>query len=142
MKWKIEDELRKRGHTLLQTEGISMEPVLHPRKSSVILETPQRALRKNDVVAYRKSDGQYILHRIVKVNKKDYIIRGDNCVEKEVVPKECVIGLMTGFFPDESDRFVSCEDQTYRRYVATLPLRYGLRRIRFSAARFVKKLLN
>lgn len=138
----IEEELRERGRILLQTEGVSMKPMLQPRKSSIVVEPKRGKLKKNDVVIFKRPDGSYVLHRVVKVHAGQYMIRGDNCVENELVPEEWVIGRLTGFFPDESARFVSCGNRLYKGYVALLPVRYLLKKIRAFAARRVKKLLR
>ncbi len=46
---------------------------------------------------------------------------------------------MTGFYPDEGEKFVSCEDEEYRRYLRTLGVRYGARRIKAALGRIRRK---
>lgn len=126
----IEQELEKQEYVLLQTTGISMEPLLHNRKSSVVIKKALQRLKKYDVVLFRRNNGEYVLHRIVEVRDKDYLICGDNGIYKEPVRREQIIGIMAGFYPDESERYISCTDQVYRRYLRTLRIRYGIRWIK------------
>ncbi|WP_251208936.1 S24/S26 family peptidase [Acetatifactor aquisgranensis] len=120
----IEQELDEQGHSLFQTVGDSMEPLLHNRKSTVVIEKVSGTLKKYDVALYRRPGGEYVLHRVLKVRSSDYLICGDNRTYREPVPKEWILGVMTGFYPDESSLLISCEDQEYRRYLQTLGRRY------------------
>lgn len=135
----IEEVLKAQGRILLQTTGISMEPLLHDRKSTVVIEQAAGELKKYDVALFSRPSGEYVLHRIVKVRDKDYLICGDNGLYKEPVLKENVLGVMTGFYPDEGEKFVSCEDEEYRRYLRTLGVRYGARRIKAALRRIRRK---
>lgn len=67
------EALLKEGAELpLVISGGSMLPFLAPGRDSVLLKTPDRALRRGDIVFYRRKDGSYILHRLLRV-------RGDRC---------------------------------------------------------------
>ena len=103
----IEQELALHGHTVVQTVGVSMEPLLHGRKSSVVLAAKQGPLQVRDVVLYRRPAGEYVLHRVVKVLDGAYLIRGDNCIGSETVPAAQVLGVMAGYFAAEGDRYSS-----------------------------------
>lgn len=113
----IEQELERQGHCFFQTVGDSMEPLLHNRKSTVVIEKSMGMLRKYDVALYRRPTGEYVLHRIVKVKKGCYLICGDNRIYKEPVPKGWVLGVMTGFYPDESGRYISNSAPEYCEYM-------------------------
>lgn len=127
----IEQELESHGHGIFQTVGDSMEPILHNRYSSVVIEKVREPLELYDVVLFRRPPGivktqpagAYVLHRIVKVREKDYLICGDNRSYREAVPPDWIIGVMTGFFNGEY--FVDCAaNEAYQRYVRSLPYRY------------------
>lgn len=136
----IEKSLREQERILLQTTGISMEPLLHNRKSTVVIERVSGTLKKYDVALFRRPSGEYVLHRVWKVRKRDYLICGDNGIYMEPVFKEAVMGVMTGFYPDEGEEFISCEDGRYRRYLRTLGVRYGVRWVRAMIGRVRRKL--
>lgn len=140
-----EREIEERGFCIIKTVGISMEPLLHNRYSSVVLKKIQEPLKANDVVLFVRSgkngaeDNNYVLHRIIKIHKNSYIIRGDNCIENEVVDREQIIGIMTGFF--NGDDYVECSsDLQYQKYMKTLGRRYLRRLCRAYAGRAVRKL--
>lgn len=136
----IEQELREHGQVLIQATGISMEPLLHPRKSSMLMKKPVEPLKVNDVVLFLRPNGDYVLHRIVKVLGDKYVIRGDNALQNEPVHEKQILGVMVGFFADESDKFTECDDPKYLRYVSTVPLRYFYRRTRAFCGRVIRKL--
>lgn len=121
----IEEELALHGRGFFQTVGDSMEPLLHNRKSTVIIEKKMAPLKKYDIALYRRPTGEYVLHRVVRVLQGEYLIRGDNRIFREKVPEEWVIGVMTGYFADECNRYISCEDESYRKYTRTLVWRYA-----------------
>lgn len=62
----------------LYPKGESMLPTIKETEDSVILVKPEE-LNKYDVVLYRRDDGKYVLHRIVRVNKDNsFDMCGDN----------------------------------------------------------------
>lgn len=105
------------GNTLLKTVvGISMEPLLHARTSIVKIEKPKSDLNVNDVVLFMRPNGDYVLHRIVKVRESDYLICGDNQIWYEIVPKDMIVGIMIEYSPDGAE-FYSIESPEYLSYV-------------------------
>lgn len=137
----IEEELEKRDYLLLQTTGISMEPLLHNRKSSTVIRKAPPVLKKYDVVLFKRPiTEEYVLHRVMKVRQRDYLICGDNGLYMELVAPERILGIMTGYYPDEGSEFISCEDRRYRKYLRTLKLRYAIRMGRTLAGRVRKAL--
>lgn len=138
----IEQELEEQGRALIQTVGVSMEPLLHNRKSTVVIERAPEKLRKYDTVLYKRPGGEYVLHRVIKVREKDYLICGDNGLEREPVPRERIIGIMTGFYPDTDDLFVSIGDKKYRKYVRTWGRCYVIRWMKALPGRIHRKLIR
>ncbi len=66
--------------------GTSMVPFLHPGDMAY-LSLPDSALKKGDIVLFTRPDGQYVLHRIVKVGRDgSFLMLGDAQVTKEPVP--------------------------------------------------------
>ena len=63
--------------------GSSMTPFLH-HGDTVYLQRPDGKLKKGDIVLYTRPSGQYILHRIVKVNADgSFIMLGDAQTDRE-----------------------------------------------------------
>lgn len=139
MNTTIEQELETHGRGYFQTVGDSMEPILHNRFSTVVIEKPDRPLKVNDVVLFRRPNGAYVLHRIVKVRDKDFLICGDNRIYREPVPKAWVLGLMNGYFNGET--YVDCgTDRAYLAYVKGLQRKFFLRWLRALPGRAAGKL--
>ncbi len=77
--------------------GTSMRPMLEGGRDQVILSPLPEKLKKYDLPLYQRDNGQYVLHRIVKVGKT-YTCIGDNqyTYEPGVRPDQ-MIALATGF---------------------------------------------
>ena len=137
----VEEDLINNGETVIQTTGISMEPMLHNRKSTVILKKADGQIKKYDVVLFKRRD-ELVLHRVVKIEDDAYFIRGDNCVATDEAQRKEIIGVMTGYFPDESEKFISCDDLEYKKYVRTVYFRYLPKRIKYYAGRIFELVLG
>lgn len=140
----IAEQLLRDGYVLTQSMGVSMRPMLTQQTEQLLIQTPKDKLKRNDVVLYRRRNGQYVLHRIVRVRGDRYGIRGDNCYGKpENVSSRQVIGILKGFYRGE--KFIDCrENKGYRIYVllwrATYPLRLAYHRCRELLCGVVRKL--
>lgn len=79
------------GTVRLTVTGQSMLPTLVEKRDSVILTKPDK-LKKNDIILYQRSNGAYVLHRIVKVKKDHYHLCGDNqmAVEFPIYPDQII----------------------------------------------------
>ena len=117
----IEQELNTTGRILRTTIGTSMEPMLKERQNIVVLEKAENILKKYDIALYRRPNGQYVLHRVLKVRKNDYIICGDNLWKKEIVPHKWVLAYATGYY--KNGRLISLDNEKYQKYIKTLCIR-------------------
>ena len=139
------DEQLEYGEALLPVTGNSMWPMLSGGRDLVRLARLERPVRPGDVALYRRSDGSYILHRVIRV-KGGCVCCGDNQWERETVSKERMLAYVTAFCRKgrwrETERSLA-----YRLYVrlwvGTFPLRrpllkllYLLRRVR--SGRFLR----
>ena len=134
MRSAIMEELDKNGVTVCTTKGDSMEPLLANRRDIVTIRKtkPGERLKKYDVVLFERPNGENVMHRIVDVLDDGYLILGDNCINKEYVKEEAVIGIMTGLI--RNNKTIKVTDRGYRFYsklwYALYPLRRPLMRIR------------
>ena len=116
MKMTFEEVLEREGRLVYTNVGISMLPLLRQGKDLFVVEKrgPER-LRAGDVVLYRRPPNQYVLHRIVKVRERDYVILGDNCVNREFgITDEDILGVLTGFVREGKHHTVT--EKGYRLY--------------------------
>jgi len=94
--------------------GISMLPMLRQGIDTVTLSPPPERLKKYDLPLYRRDDGKYILHRIVRVGEA-YTCMGDNQFLPEPgIRQDQILALVTGF--SRGDREHSVEEPAYRLY--------------------------
>lgn len=114
----IEQLIEEYGEFVRPISGISMLPLLRQDKDAVRLIKPEQELSAGDVPLYKRPGGQYVLHRIAKINKRSYIIRGDNCVAFEKVPKKWVVAVANGFYID--GELILTDNAEYREYVKSV----------------------
>lgn len=96
----FEEELKEKGVLVYTNVGTSMRPLIRQGKDVMIISSLDklgRNLKKMDVPLYKRESGQYVLHRIIKVTKDGYVIRGDNTYSNEYgVTDHQIIGVLTG----------------------------------------------
>lgn len=107
------------------TVGDSMEPLLHDRSTRVVIRRADRPLRPGELPLYRRPNGQFIMHRIIRADADHYYTRGDNRAGLETVPKAWVLGVVTEIY--RGDRHFAVTHPAYRAYVAVWGLLYPLR---------------
>ena len=140
MSVKFEELLARDGYLVYKTRGVSMEPMLRQNRDLVIIRMPACRLHKYDVALYRRGRN-YVLHRVIGVEKDHYLIRGDNTYSVETVPDEAVIGVLTSF--KRKGKEISMENRFYRFYVrfwnAIYPVRALYARFRRVAVRAARR---
>lgn len=109
--------MEKYGKLVYKNIGASMMPLIRQKRDLMVIEKkPPCRCRKYDAVLYKRRDGKYILHRILKVRENDYVICGDNCIHREYgITDEQILGVMTAVVRDKKTIFVS--DKKYLIYV-------------------------
>lgn len=76
-------KLIQEGHTVtLPLRGFSMRPFLEDQRDKAVLSQPSR-LQKGDVVLAELSSGNYVLHRIIKIEDTHITLRGDGNLSNE-----------------------------------------------------------
>lgn len=101
-------------------KGTSMLPLIRQGVDKVVLKKFEAPLKKYDIPLYRRADGSFILHRVVKVDKdKTYIMSGDNqtALERGVTDDQ-ILGVVSGVY--RGDKFISCKSFSYRIYCRAL----------------------
>lgn len=116
----IMKELFSQGKTVtLTARGSSMRPLLRDGVDSVVLKglANGEELRRLDVPLYRREDGKYVLHRIVKVNPDGFDMCGDGQVAVEKgIPKENIEAIAEAFII--KGKYVPVSSKKYRLYSA------------------------
>ena len=96
---EMEKQLNGGLKVTFTVNGTSMQPMIINGKDTVVLKKPDGPLKKYDLPFYRRDDGQFVLHRIVKVqNDGKYTCRGDNqTVNEPDVRDDQIIGVTESF---------------------------------------------
>ena len=112
----FEEQLAQTGKLIYTNKGDSMMPLIKQDRDLLVIKPVNGRLKKYDVPLYRRDSGQYVLHRILKVRKDDYVICGDNRWSKEYgISDRHIIGVLTAVVRD--GRVVSFESWKYKLYV-------------------------
>ena len=116
MKSSFEEILEKDGVLFYTNVGDSMNPLIVQGRDALIIEKVKGRLNKYDIPLYKRSNGQYVLHRILKVRKDDYVICGDNRYAKEYgITDKDIIGVLTKIVRDGKE--IKLEGFKYRLYL-------------------------
>lgn len=112
----FEEELRRSGKLVYTNVGCSMLPLLRQGKDLMVISPrPAERLKRYDAVLYKRGD-KYILHRILKVRKNDYVICGDHNWRREYgITDSQIIGILSSFVRDGKE--ISVTDRHYLLYV-------------------------
>lgn len=108
--------------------GSSMLPLLKGGKSVIILKKFDGKIKKNDLPLYKREDGKYILHRVIKINKDNtFNARGDSLIVNEKnINISSIIAITSQY--KRKDKFKKIHCFSYNLYSAiwniTFPLRY------------------
>lgn len=118
--------LETSGVVVHTNRGTSMMPLLRENRDlMVIRKRGAGRFHKYDAVLFLRDNGDYVLHRILRVEPDAYWIVGDNCASGETVREEQVIGILTEIVRD--GRTIRVTDRGYRAFVrvwcALFPLR-------------------
>ncbi len=141
----IEKELRDKDELMYTFRGTSMLPFLRQGKDLVIVHRIIERPKRFDAVLYRVGK-RLILHRIIKVEDGSFTIRGDNCIAREHVRDDQLLGVLTAFVRTgrTHSRTVSADSSIYRLLVwvwyGIYPLRYLYRRARRLAGALWRRL--
>lgn len=94
----IQERLAMGQSVRFSPRGSSMLPMLRQGIDSVVLSPVPDRLKKYDLPLYRRADGQFVLHRIVKTGDS-YTCLGDNQFQLEhgVQPQQ-MIAMVTAFY--------------------------------------------
>ena len=94
----IEESINEGADVRINVTGYSMYPLVCSYRDSVVLTKPNE-VKKGDVPFFKRTDGSYILHRIIGVKNGAYKVRGDYemKIEYPVYPTQ-VLAVAKGFY--------------------------------------------
>ncbi|MBQ9438064.1 MAG: S24/S26 family peptidase [Lachnospiraceae bacterium] len=107
-KSSFEEILACDGRLIYSNVGDSMLPLICQGRDLVVIVPPAGRLKKYDIPLYKRDSGQYVLHRILKVREKDYVICGDNRWRREYgITDWQIIGVLSAVIRDGKEILLS-----------------------------------
>ena len=111
----ITEKLNAGATVTIQPRGTSMLPLIRQGQDEVILKKPTGRLKKYDIPFYKRESGQFVLHRIVKVRKNDYVLCGDNQTEYEYnITDDMILAVVDAIIRD--GKTIPVTDKEYLSY--------------------------
>jgi len=135
----LEDVLKSGGSIKFMPNGQSMLPLIREGKDSVVISPVERKPKKYDTILYKRTNGQFVLHRIVRAKKNSYVLCGDNQYQYEYdITDDMIIGIMTEFMRD--GKTITPSDFQYKIYLKKLYAKRVVKRIIYLARRVLGKI--
>lgn len=124
-----EQELERTGKLIYTTVGRSMRPFLRSQEDLVVIERKTEGrFSKYDAVLYRRTSGQYVLHRIVRVCPDGYTMCGDNCADLEPgIEDSQILGVLTGVI--RNGERIDVNSDAYQRRIRLWVTLYPVRAV-------------
>ncbi len=136
----IDEVISSGGEFRMYPRGVSMQPLLTQGEDSVVLISLGDVC-VNDMILYRRDSGQFVLHRVIKINGDEYIMCGDNQGELERgIKKEHLLAKVKYFY--KGTKKVTLDSEEYVKYLKKLPRRRRGLKIKSLFARAKRKIFG
>ena len=98
----IEKTLNEVGFICISPKGSSMKPLFYEGRDKICISKVTKNPKRNDIVLYRRDNGVFVLHRIVKVLNSSYVLCGDvNTVLEYGITDKNILGVATAYYKNE-----------------------------------------
>ena len=122
-------------------KGTSMEPTIHQGTDQVLLKALPEKLKKYQIILYKRKNGAFVLHRIVRVGKDSVTMRGDNQFYTEPrIRREQMIGMVCGLKTPKGE--INTESIAFWLKSAIWVETVGIRRILLAVRRRITKIIK
>ncbi len=92
----IQEALEQGKEAKFNVYGHSMEPFIYNGENVTLVK--DKEYKKNDIILYRRTNGQFVLHRIYKVKKDGFVLLGDHQTFKEYpIYEKQIIGKVISY---------------------------------------------
>lgn len=120
----IEEAFSRGQAVTLPVTGISMRPTLEPGDAVTLVAVDACLIERGDILLYRRENGQFVLHRAIKVSGETITFCGDAHVESETnIPASAVIARVVSYQKDGKEHTLEAiRAEGYRR-LRSRPLR-------------------
>lgn len=119
--------------------GNSMRPFLKHGRDKICMKKTDRKLRKGDIVFYRRENGQYVMHRILKCGDQSYTLLGDGQIVPESgIRQEQIFARITKV--QVRGKWIGSENFRWRFFEHIWIRFWGIRKLGFSFSSKVQNL--
>ena len=134
----ISETVKSGQDVTITVTGNSMRPLwFHLQNNVTLTGCDPYTLKKGDVPLYRRADGKYVLHRIIKVNKDTFDLVGDGQYRIETgLEKFRVIAVAKGF--TKGNKHFTVNNVIYKSYSFLWSILLPVRRYIFAAYSRIK----
>lgn len=99
----------------ISPNGCSMMPLIRQGADSVYIKKPTGRLKKYDIAFFKRDDGSFILHRVIRVRKNSYVFCGDAQLYPESgITDRHIIGVVTEI--ERDGKVFSVDEPEYIKY--------------------------
>ena len=114
----VRQMLCKTGCANVRVTGMSMWPLLHHLRDSVVISKPDH-IRFGDIVLFDRRNGRYALHRVISRRKDGFDMAGDHQWHFEInLPYDQIVGVVTSI--NRNGRSISCSRLSMKIYAVTV----------------------
>lgn len=138
--WPLMKEQIELGKTVVfSPKGTSMLPLIRQNVDKVVLKKAPNKLKKYDLPLYLRKNGQFVLHRVVGIEKSGYVMCGDNQFEREHgIKNEQILALACGVYRE--NEYLSFDDKKYVNYCKNQVLKKRFYGVYIRIVRFASKI--
>jgi len=139
--WPVMREvIESDGEFTFFPHGTSMMPLIREGVDKVILVKP-KDVKLGDAVFYQRDNGQFVLHRIVKIKDGAYVMCGDNqfILEYGITDKH-ILAKMKALVRD--GEVIDETNKKYRKYIKGLSRRRFKKKVRNLLGRIKRKIFK
>lgn len=116
------------GHTVtLRLKGYSMRPFLEDGRDKALLSKPSK-IKVGDPVLAEMTPGQFVLHRIIKIQNDEVTLRGDGNLNTEKCRLVDIKGAVIGFYRKGKEELDLTNGMKWRAYSFLWTNLYPIRR--------------
>lgn len=139
---EISEQLDRNRQAAFTVTGMSMWPLIcHGRDQVIIEKTEKDRLKKGDIILYRITEEQYILHRITRMEDEYFQTTGDGNLHRDpFMPYESIIARVCKIIRDGKE--VVCDElkwkALFRLWMFLFPIRKWIFRVWFRIRKFIK----
>ena len=127
--------LIEEGHSVtLQLRGFSMRPFLEDKRDKALL-TKATQIKVGDPVLAEVSPKHYVLHRIIKIEGTDVILRGDGNLSTEHCKMTGIKASVIGFYRKGRKVLDRTDEKNWKLYSKIWTCLYPIRRYLLAAYR-------